>query len=80
MEKLKEAINNYLHSKESENIDFAFIKLFKNLIKRYKKFYTKDDLKVIELKLYEIIEIKLKNINEINQDNYLLLNSDIVCG
>lgn len=80
MEKLKEAINNYLHSKEYENIDFAFIKLFENLIKRYKNFYTKDELKVIELKLYEIIEIKLKHINEINQDNYLLLNSDIVCG
>ncbi|EGF8332002.1 hypothetical protein IDG20_001508, partial [Campylobacter lari] len=75
MEKLKEAINNYLYSKESENIDFTFIKLFENLIKRYKNFYTKDELKVIELKLYEIIEIKLKHINEINQDNYLLLNS-----
>ncbi|EGO9780861.1 hypothetical protein IU860_001500, partial [Campylobacter lari] len=57
MEKLKEAINNYLYSKESENIDFTFIKLFENLIKRYKNFYTKDELKVIELKLYEIIEI-----------------------
>ncbi|EAK5535199.1 hypothetical protein B8171_05175, partial [Campylobacter lari] len=57
IKKLKEAINNYLHSKESENIDFAFIKLFENLIKRYKNFYTKDELKVIELKLYEIIEI-----------------------
>ncbi|EGK8062351.1 hypothetical protein IO410_001490, partial [Campylobacter lari] len=54
MEKLKEAINNYLYSKESENIDFTFIKLFENLIKRYKNFYTKDELKVIELKLYEI--------------------------
>lgn len=80
MEKLKEAINNYLHSKESENIDFAFIKLFENLIKRYKNFYTKDELKVIELKLYEIIEIKLKHINEINQDNYLLSNSDVICS
>ncbi|MCV3356289.1 DUF4209 domain-containing protein [Campylobacter sp. RKI_CA19_01122] len=80
IKKLKEAINNYLHSKESENIDFAFIKLFENLIKRYKNFYTKDELKVIELKLYEIIEIKLKHINEINQDNYLLSNSDVICG